>query len=81
MDQFIIEKARAQNKTLRTFETLDEQFHYLDKVFTVEQLREMLAESEENRRYYEQLAGVHRTVPHPPGAVVDPHGAGEEEVL
>jgi len=56
MDQFIIEKARDQKKTLKTFETLEEQFRFLDKVFTLEQLREMLNESAENRQYYTQLS-------------------------
>ncbi|HET9240182.1 MAG TPA: TraB/GumN family protein [Oligoflexus sp.] len=56
MDQYIVEKAREQKKNLKTFESLEEQFNYLDKVFTLEQLREMLAESEENRQYYTQLA-------------------------
>lgn len=56
MDQFIIEKAKEQQKILKTFETLDEQFAFLGKVFTLEQLREMLAESAENRKYYEQLS-------------------------
>jgi uncharacterized protein YbaP (TraB family) len=55
MDQYIIEKSREHGKTLKTFETLDEQFSMLDKVFTLEQLREMLAESEENRQVYTQL--------------------------
>lgn len=56
MDQYIVEKAREQKKNVKTFESLEEQFNYLDKVFTLEQLREMLAESEENRHYYTQLA-------------------------
>lgn len=56
MDQYIVEQAREQKKNLKTFESLEEQFSYLDKVFTLEQLREMLAESEENRQYYTQLA-------------------------
>jgi uncharacterized protein YbaP (TraB family) len=56
MDQYIIEKSREQKKKLKTFETLEEQFSILDKVFTLEQLREMLAESEENRQVYTQLA-------------------------
>jgi uncharacterized protein YbaP (TraB family) len=56
MDQYIIEKSREKKKLLKTFETLEEQFSFLDKVFTLEQLREMLAESEENRHYYTQLA-------------------------
>jgi uncharacterized protein YbaP (TraB family) len=55
MDQFIIEKARTQKKTLKTFETVEEQFRFLGKVFTLEQLREMLDESAENRQYYTQL--------------------------
>ncbi|HYX33337.1 MAG TPA: TraB/GumN family protein [Oligoflexus sp.] len=55
MDQFIIEKAREQNKTLKTFESIEEQFRFLDKVFTLQQLREMLDESAENRQYYIEL--------------------------
>ncbi len=55
MDQYIIEKSREKKKALKTFETLEEQFDFLGKVFTLEQLREMLAESEENRQYYMQL--------------------------
>lgn len=55
MDQYIIEKSREQKKTLKTFESLEEQFNSLHKVFTLEQLREMLAESEENRQVYTQL--------------------------
>jgi len=41
-----------------------------------------LAQSDvdERWRYYEQLAGVERSVPHEPGAVVDPEGAAHEEV-
>jgi pyruvate-ferredoxin/flavodoxin oxidoreductase len=38
------------------------------------------ADVDERWRYYEQLAGVERSVPHEPGAVVDPEGAGTEEV-
>jgi pyruvate-ferredoxin/flavodoxin oxidoreductase len=38
------------------------------------------ADVDERWRYYEQLAGVERSVPHEPGAVVDPGGAGAEEV-
>ncbi|WP_141734708.1 TraB/GumN family protein [Oligoflexus tunisiensis] len=56
MDQYIIEVSREKKKTLKTFETLEEQFTFLDKVFTIDQLREMLAESSENRQYYTQLA-------------------------
>jgi pyruvate-ferredoxin/flavodoxin oxidoreductase len=41
-----------------------------------------LAQSDVDERwhYYEQLAGVERTVPHEPGAVVDPEGVAHEEV-
>jgi pyruvate-ferredoxin/flavodoxin oxidoreductase len=41
-----------------------------------------LAQSDvdERWRYYEQLAGVERSVPHEPGAVVDPEGVAHEEV-
>jgi len=41
-----------------------------------------LAQSDvdERWRYYEQLAGVERSVAHEPGAVVDPEGAASEEV-
>ncbi len=38
------------------------------------------ADVDERWRYYEQLAGVERSVPHEPGAVVDPEGAAQEEV-
>jgi pyruvate-ferredoxin/flavodoxin oxidoreductase len=38
------------------------------------------ADVDERWRYYEQLAGVERTIPHPPGAIVDPAGVAEEEV-
>jgi pyruvate-ferredoxin/flavodoxin oxidoreductase len=38
------------------------------------------ADVDERWRYYEQLAGVERTIAHPPGAIVDPAGAAEEEV-
>jgi pyruvate-ferredoxin/flavodoxin oxidoreductase len=38
------------------------------------------ADIDERWRYYEQLAGVERTVPHEPGAVVDPEGVANEEV-
>ena len=38
------------------------------------------ADVDERWRYYEQLAGVERSVPHEPGAVVDPEGVAEEEV-
>jgi len=56
MDQYIIEKAREQGKKLKTFETLAEQFRYLQDVFTLNQLREMLQESAANRGYYRELA-------------------------
>ncbi len=56
MDQFIIEKAKEKGKKLQTFETLEEQFGFLDQVFTLDQLRDMLKESSENRAYYKQLA-------------------------
>jgi pyruvate-ferredoxin/flavodoxin oxidoreductase len=41
-----------------------------------------LAQSDvdERWRYYEQLAGVQRSVPHEPGAVVDPEGVAGQEV-
>lgn len=55
MDQFIMEQAKAKGKTLKTLETLEEQFSFLGKVFTLDQLREMLKESAENRAYYQQL--------------------------
>jgi pyruvate-ferredoxin/flavodoxin oxidoreductase len=38
------------------------------------------ADVDERWRYYEQLAGVERTVPHEPGEVVDPEGVAHEEV-
>jgi pyruvate-ferredoxin/flavodoxin oxidoreductase len=38
------------------------------------------ADVDERWRYYEQLAGVERSVPHEPGAVVDAAGAAAEEV-
>ena len=34
----------------------------------------------ERWRYYEQLAGVERSIPHEPGAIVDDAGAAAEEV-
>ena len=37
------------------------------------------ADVDERWRYYEQLAGVERTVPHEPGAIVDPAGIAAEE--
>jgi pyruvate-ferredoxin/flavodoxin oxidoreductase len=39
------------------------------------------ADVQERWRYYEQLAGVERTVPHEPGAIVDAAGAAAEEVV
>jgi hypothetical protein len=39
------------------------------------------ADVEERWRYYEQLAGVERTVPHEPGAIVDETGVAAEEVV
>ena len=39
------------------------------------------ADVDERWRYYEQLAGVERTVPHEPGAIVDEAGAAAEEVV
>ncbi|HSK92116.1 MAG TPA: pyruvate:ferredoxin (flavodoxin) oxidoreductase, partial [Euzebyales bacterium] len=39
------------------------------------------ADVDERWRYYEQLAGVERTVPHEPGAVVDEAGVAAEEVV
>jgi len=38
------------------------------------------ADVDERWRYYEQLAGVERSVPHKPGDVVDPEGIANEEV-
>jgi pyruvate-ferredoxin/flavodoxin oxidoreductase len=38
------------------------------------------ADVDERWRYYEQLAGVERTVPHEPGAIVDAAGVAGEEV-
>ncbi len=38
------------------------------------------ADVDERWRYYEQLAGVERSVPHEPGAIVDPEGVATEEV-
>ena len=38
------------------------------------------ADVDERWRYYEQLAGVERSVPHEPGDVVDPEGIANEEV-
>jgi len=38
------------------------------------------ADVDERWRYYEQLAGVERSVPHEPGAIVDPEGVANEEV-
>ena len=38
------------------------------------------ADVDERWHYYEQLAGVERSVAHEPGAVVDHAGAGAEEV-
>jgi pyruvate-ferredoxin/flavodoxin oxidoreductase len=38
------------------------------------------ADVDERWHYYEQLAGVERSVPHEPGAVVDPEGVAQEEV-
>jgi pyruvate-ferredoxin/flavodoxin oxidoreductase len=39
------------------------------------------ADVNERWRYYEQLAGVERTVPHEPGAIVDEAGVAAEEVM
>jgi pyruvate-ferredoxin/flavodoxin oxidoreductase len=39
------------------------------------------ADVEDRWRYYEQLAGVERGVPHEPGAIVDAAGAAAEEVV
>jgi pyruvate-ferredoxin/flavodoxin oxidoreductase len=38
------------------------------------------ADVDERWRYYEQLAGVERTIPHEPGAIVDETGIAAEEV-
>jgi pyruvate-ferredoxin/flavodoxin oxidoreductase len=38
------------------------------------------ADVDERWHYYEQLAGVERTVPHEPGAIVDEAGVAAEEV-
>jgi pyruvate-ferredoxin/flavodoxin oxidoreductase len=38
------------------------------------------ADIDERWHYYEQLAGVERSIAHEPGAVVDPAGVGSEEV-
>ena len=49
-----------------------------------ERSRELLAlaqqDVDERWRYYEQLAGVERSIPHEPGAIVDDAGAAAEEV-
>lgn len=60
MDQAITDKARLQGKKMLTFESLVEQFEYLKQVFTLEQLRDMLKESSENRAYYLQLAASYK---------------------
>jgi pyruvate-ferredoxin/flavodoxin oxidoreductase len=39
------------------------------------------ADVDERWHYYEQLAGVERSIAHEPGEVVDPAGVGAEEVL
>ena len=39
------------------------------------------ADVDERWHYYEQLAGVARSIPHEPGAIVDEAGIGHEEVL
>jgi hypothetical protein len=41
-----------------------------------------LAQSDvdERWRYYEQLAGVERSVAHEPGSIVDPEGVANDEV-
>jgi pyruvate-ferredoxin/flavodoxin oxidoreductase len=38
------------------------------------------ADVDERWHYYEQLAGVERSVPHEPGAIVDPEGVATQEV-
>jgi pyruvate-ferredoxin/flavodoxin oxidoreductase len=38
------------------------------------------ADDDERWRYYEQLAGVERSVSHKPGEIVDPEGIATEEV-
>jgi len=38
------------------------------------------ADVDERWRYYEQLAGVERSVPHEPGEIVDPEGVADDEV-
>jgi pyruvate-ferredoxin/flavodoxin oxidoreductase len=43
-------------------------------------LRLAQADVDERWRYYEQLAGVERTVAHAPGDIVDDTGAADEEV-
>lgn len=39
------------------------------------------ADIDERWHYYEQLAGVERSIPHEPGAIVDHAGVAEEEVV
>jgi uncharacterized protein YbaP (TraB family) len=56
IDQYIAEQAKEQQKTFHTFESLAEQFTLLEQVFTIEQLREMLEDSAENRSYYQKLS-------------------------
>ena len=55
--------------------------HRTDPVRAAHLLTLAQSDVDERWRYYEQLAGVERTVPHEPGAVVDTDGIAHEEVM
>ena len=55
MDQFIFDQARSKGKKTRTLETLEEQFHYLEQICTLDQLRLMLADAAAGQDYFRDL--------------------------
>jgi pyruvate-ferredoxin/flavodoxin oxidoreductase len=75
--------SRKPTMPVRDFALQEGRFAMLERA-APERARHLLtlaqADVDERWRYYEQLAGVERSVPHEPGAVVDPGGAGAEEV-
>jgi pyruvate-ferredoxin/flavodoxin oxidoreductase len=75
--------SRKPAMALHEFARVEARFAMLERA-DPERARHLMAlaqaDVDERWRYYEQLAGVERSVPHEPGAIVDPEGVATEEV-
>lgn len=60
MDQLIFERAQTSGKATATLETLAEQLSLLEQVFTPEQLRELIANYEDEKAQYQSLERAYR---------------------